>query len=663
MSVPVEEFVRQLEESGILASDTIHDLVPARNPPRDAEELAATLVAKKKLTRYQAERIIQGKGRALVLGNYTILEEIGAGGMGQVFKAEHRRMHRIVAVKVLARSRTNDAASAARFEREVTVAAKLNHPNIVTAYDADHVRGFHLLVMEYVDGSDLWATVKKDGPLPIGQAIDCVLQAARGLAAAHAAGILHRDIKPSNLILDKSGKVKVVDLGLASLTMDVESDDQAPLTQDGTVLGTADFVSPEQALDARAADARSDVYSLGCTLFFLLTGQVMYPFDTRMQKMLAHREEPVPSLRALRSEVPDEVETVFRKMVAKRAEDRQPSMTAVIGALERLQHVGRLQKGRKPAATRQPPSVASTREHVWLRRGLIGGMILVAGIALILWSRNGGHVDKTQTPHQAASLEGTQSRAAAQSDDSSPPSEPEAAGEQSVAAENRAPLERPEDPEFERWLDRVADLPAAEQVAAVAVKLHDLNPDFDARLEPEIESGHVTKLEFQADDLHDISPVQAFRSLRGLFCYRTAGKKGDFSDLAPLRDLPLENLYCGLSAVADLSPLKHMRLSFLNIGVTNVRDLSPLSGMRLRSLDIGATPVSSLAPLKGMPLEYLNCSATNVTDHSSLQGMPLKELRCDFVRERDAEILRSIPTLEKINGKPLAEFWADVEDQ
>src|SRR5262245_54306683 len=340
MSVPLNEFVRQLEDSGVLSADTIRDLVPRKNPPQNAEELAKELVAKKKLTKYQAERIFHGKGRALVLGNYVILDKIGAGGMGQVFKAEHRRMHRIVAVKVLARSKVKDAASAARFEREVTVAAKLSHPNIVTAYDADQVGGNHLLVMEYVDGSDLWATVKKDGPLSIECAVDCVLQAARGLEAAHAAGIFHRDIKPSNLILDKSGKVKVVDLGLASLTMD--DPDQAPLTEDGAVLGTADFISPEQAVETRSADARSDVYSLGCTLFFLLTGRVMYPAETLMQKMLAHREQPVPSLRTLRPEVSEQLEAAYGKMVAKRAEERQQSMTDVIGDLQGLQKDGAL---------------------------------------------------------------------------------------------------------------------------------------------------------------------------------------------------------------------------------------------------------------------------------------------------------------------------------
>jgi hypothetical protein len=240
---------------------------------------------------------------------------------------------------------------------------------------------------------------------------------------------------------------------------------------------------------------------------------------------------------------------------------------------------------------------------------------------------------------------------------------PDLAEEEPVAAGKRTSLETLPDVEFEKWLEHVADLPAEEQVEAVTLKLQELNPGFDAKLTPQVENGHVTRLEFQADDLHDVSAVQAFRRLKGLFCYRSAGKRGDFSDLSPLRDLPLENLYCGLSAVADLSPLRDMRLSFLNIGVTNVSDLSPLSGMRLRSIDLGATSVSSLAPLTGMPLEYLNCSTTKVTDLSPLQGMPLKELRCDFVPERDAEILHSIPTLEKINEKPVAEFWADVEDE
>ena len=159
MPVPLEQFVKHLEDSGILTGDTLQDFVPPKSSPKDAEELARELVRKKKLTKFQAEEVYKGKGKALVLGNYTILDKIGAGGMGQVFKAEHRRMKRIVAVTELPTNMMKNPAVVARFEREVTAAARLNHSNIVTAFDADNVNGIHLLVMEYVEGADLSALV------------------------------------------------------------------------------------------------------------------------------------------------------------------------------------------------------------------------------------------------------------------------------------------------------------------------------------------------------------------------------------------------------------------------------------------------------------------------------------------------------------------------
>ena len=176
-----------------------------RAAPKDAEELARELVRKKKLTKFQAEEVYRGKGKSLVLGNYVLLEKIGAGGMGQVFKAEHRRMNRIVAIKLLPPRLTKDEAAIARFEREVTAAAKISHPNIVAAYDADQANGVHFLVMEFVEGSDLSALVKKNGPLPVEKAVNYILQAAKGLEAAHAEGIVHRDIKPANLLLGQEG--------------------------------------------------------------------------------------------------------------------------------------------------------------------------------------------------------------------------------------------------------------------------------------------------------------------------------------------------------------------------------------------------------------------------------------------------------------------------
>jgi len=425
--VPLEQFVKHLEESGILAGDTLREFIPPIASPKDAEELARELVRQKKLTKFQAAEAYKGKGKALVLGNYTILDKIGAGGMGQVFKAEHRRMKRIVAVKMLPTAMMKNPAVVARFEREVTAAARLNHPNIVTAFDADKVNGTHLLIMEYVEGSDLSAIVKKNGPLPLDQAVNYILQTAQGLEAAHAEGIVHRDIKPANLLLDKKGTVKILDMGLARIGGDTPG--QAELTNTGTVMGTVDYMAPEQALNTKSADARADIYSLGCSLFYLLTGKATYNGDSLMAKLLAHRDEPIPLLRAMRADVPDRLEAVFMKMVAKRVEERYQTVTEVIADLARLT------SGQAPAAVPQasdsfadtgltdflrdaalapaPPVRPPKRQKPmvnkeWIRKnqkplliggGVLGALILLAGIIISLQTDDGTLIVKVNEPN------------------------------------------------------------------------------------------------------------------------------------------------------------------------------------------------------------------------------------------------------------------------
>src|SRR5262249_18179217 len=192
ISVPMDEFTKQLEESGVLAGAALKECLPPHRHPKDTEELARDLVRQKKLTKFQAEMACRGHAASLVLGNYVLVEKIGAGGMGQVFKAQHRRMDRIVALKVLPPQVTKNPAAVARFEREVKAASKLVHPNIVTAFDADQAGKVHFLVMEYVEGSDLAALVKNEGPLSVEKSVSYVLQAARGLQAAHAEKIIHR---------------------------------------------------------------------------------------------------------------------------------------------------------------------------------------------------------------------------------------------------------------------------------------------------------------------------------------------------------------------------------------------------------------------------------------------------------------------------------------
>ncbi len=337
MAMSLENIVKQLEDSGIVAAGKLENFVPPKAHPTSVEELVAELVKNNHLTRFQAAQVAAGKAKSLILGEYTILDKIGAGGMGQVFKAEHRRMKRAVAIKMLPAATMKEAGAVARFQREVEAAAKLRHPNIVAADDAGQSGAIHFLVMEYVEGQDLSALVKKNGPFPVAKATNFILQAARGLEFAHGEGVVHRDIKPGNLLLDKKGTVKILDMGLARIEAhgaDVAT--QAELTGSGTIMGTVDYMAPEQAMNTKTADARADIYSLGCTLYYLVTGKATYEGETVAAKLIAHHNHPIPEIRKLQVDVPEGVEAIFKRMVAKKIEDRYQSMSEVIADLERL---------------------------------------------------------------------------------------------------------------------------------------------------------------------------------------------------------------------------------------------------------------------------------------------------------------------------------------
>jgi hypothetical protein len=339
MPLSLDQFARQLADSGLLTADEVGALLAAAKPA-DAEQFARVLVKQKRLTPFQAQQAFAGKAKSLVLGNYVLLDKLGQGGMGMVLKAEHRRMKRVVALKVLSPAVTKTKALLQRFQREVQAAARLSHPNIVAAFDADEAAGTHYLVMEFVDGRDLATVIRQSGPLPVEQGVHCVLQAARGLEFAHRHGVIHRDIKPANLLLDSQGTVKILDMGLARIEGDTGR--QAELTNTGMVMGTVDYMAPEQALSTRNADGRSDIYSLGITLWALLAGRPAYNGDSLMARMLAHREAPLPSLVAALNErspgitIPGLLDAVFHKMIAKHPAERYQSMTEVIATLEGL---------------------------------------------------------------------------------------------------------------------------------------------------------------------------------------------------------------------------------------------------------------------------------------------------------------------------------------
>ena len=338
MPLSVDQFIRRLVESELFTRKELNDIVAGIDPcPQDGEELAKLLVRKKKLTVYQVQQSYAGDGRSLVLGNYAILDKIGAGGMGEVYLAEHRRMGRRAALKILPAKYADDDQAVKRFHREVQAVARLSHANIVAAFDAGESNGTHYCVMEYVEGRDLSSIVKQDGPLDIDRAIDCILQAAAGLEYAHREKVIHRDIKPSNLLLDVNGAIKVLDLGLARFEQAENDQTQTELTSTGAVMGTVDYMAPEQAMDTKNADARSDIYSLGCSLFFLLAGHAPYDGSTVVQKIFAHRDAAIPSICELRAEVPQNIDVVFRKMVAKDPGDRFQAMTEVAAALQQVQ--------------------------------------------------------------------------------------------------------------------------------------------------------------------------------------------------------------------------------------------------------------------------------------------------------------------------------------
>jgi serine/threonine-protein kinase len=246
--------------------------------------------------------------------------------MGVVYRAEHKLMGRVVALKVVGRRYTANPAVVERFRREVRAASRLDHPNIVKAHDADEANGLHFLVMEYVEGLSLDRMVARRGPLPVSTACLCVRLAALGLQHAHERGLVHRDIKPHNLMVTRKGQVKVLDFGLARFGAEVDLPLRADapgypnqaVTTPSLVLGTPDYLSPEQAKNAHAVDIRADIYSLGCVLYFLLTGKAPFAkFAGGIEKMLAHVEDDPEPVRTVRPEVPEGVADVLRKMMAK----------------------------------------------------------------------------------------------------------------------------------------------------------------------------------------------------------------------------------------------------------------------------------------------------------------------------------------------------------
>ncbi len=332
----IDELLELVRKSGVADEKRLETHVgklrAADTLPTEPSKLAGVLVRDGLLTHFQAEHLMQGKWRRFTIGKYKVLEKLGSGGMGQVYLCEHKLMRRRVAVKVLPSAKAKDDSAKERFYREARAVAALDHPNIVHAYDIDQDDELHFLVMEFVDGANLQEIVKRGGPLDVTRACHYVRQAALGLEHAHqAARLVHRDIKPGNILVDRTGVVKILDMGLARFFLDEE--DLLTKKYDENVLGTADYLAPEQALDSHAVDIRADIYSLGATFYFMLTGKTPFGEGTVAQKLIWHQSRQPKTVAEHRRDVPAGVQAVITKMMAKEPGQRYQVPGEIVEAL------------------------------------------------------------------------------------------------------------------------------------------------------------------------------------------------------------------------------------------------------------------------------------------------------------------------------------------
>lgn len=340
MQPPVQarEFLDLIARSGLLSDEQVQKVGErySIDPAAPAEETARRLVREKLLTPFQAERLLEGRYRGLVIDRYRIRELLGFGGMGCVFIAEDPEENRKVALKVMSSEHALDAGMLARLKLEAAAGMKLTHPNIVRTYRLDSTGAVHFLVMELVRGISLHELVALFGAVKWPIACDIIMQAAEALQAAHDQGIVHRDIKPANFLIEMNGVTRILDFGLALIHDGSEEEFSLSMVFGHDCLGTPDYIAPEQTLDSSKVDARADVYSLGATFFVALTSHVPFPEKTNKLKLEAHRTKQPRDVRTLRPDIPEEVSQIVARMLQKNPDDRFQSMKDVVEVLKPL---------------------------------------------------------------------------------------------------------------------------------------------------------------------------------------------------------------------------------------------------------------------------------------------------------------------------------------
>ncbi len=601
------------------------------------------------------------------LGQYKLLKKIGEGGMGIVYLAEDTVVGRKVALKVLPKRRASDAEFLTRFKREAKSTGKLNHENIVTAFTIGEEMGFNYYVMEYCEGEPLDDVLDRDGFLSWDMATGIAVQVARGLQHAHEHGILHRDIKPGNIFLTTSGVAKILDMGLSK---NIADEDSGFNTASGMAVGTPHYISPEQARGDKVIDGRTDIYSLGATLYHLVTGSTPFQGSSAAVIMMKHLNDSLPNPQDIRDDVPEGLSQTIQKMMAKDPGDRYRDCGELLVDLELIS------AGKTPAskpvedmkssvakrkavrgaadaarvrptalahvgASRQPHSSRQAVLPVW--RSKVKFILAGAAAVLLCAAVYYFAFRTTVKPDERAEIEKRVPNPAP-----TPVPNPKTTAPVAVRPPPRDPKTDVAAP-VDEWIRTIQKLPGEEQLARVIEALIKLNPGYEGQLNKRIEDGQVTELVIKSDALADISPLRALTALRKLTVEGILDPdnpqrgRNRIVELSPLKHMPLTVLGLSATSAVDLSPLKHMQLTDLDVSGSFVSDLSVLKGMPLKHLSCMITPVSDLAPLAGTGLERLNIHATPVKDLTPLAGHKLKVLVASGTKIGDLSPLKNMP--------------------
>ena len=342
LKLTAASFLNGVRNSGLVAADRLESVVremrEADSDINDSQTIAQELIRRELVTDWQADKLLQGRHKGFFLGRYRLMRLLGAGQMSAVYLGRHIYMDHLVAIKVLPADKVGDTSYLGRFYREAKAVAALGHPNIIRAFDVDKQveagTDIHFLVMEYIEGKLLTKLINEseDHRLDLVTVADVIRQAAEGLAHAHAKNMVHRDIKPDNLLVNLDGQVKILDLGLARFfkTIDEES---LTLKHDERVIGTADYLAPEQAIDSHSVDSRADIYGLGCTFYCALTGHPPFTEGTLVQRLMAHQSQPAPPVTDERPDVPESLTKILDRTLAKKREDRYQTGRELADAL------------------------------------------------------------------------------------------------------------------------------------------------------------------------------------------------------------------------------------------------------------------------------------------------------------------------------------------